>query len=136
MRKRKAIAITMILSVLLALCLGFAWALQLRVPVYIVLGVLALLGGVAGVRRVFAWILDDAPAGPILEPPMTDTLSDDALSLDYETIRDEIRGPITGTSSGAKGATFPVRGEGEASGTPISCYFPGCRAGEKGGAEA
>lgn len=142
MKKSKAIALTIILSALMALCLTFAWALKLHTPVYIVLGILALLGCVVGIRRIFAWILADAPMVLPLEPPMNTVLGDDALSLDYESIRNEVRGPLQQkgqageTSSGADGATFPVRGEGEASGTPITCYFPGCSSGERGGAEA
>lgn len=89
MKKSKAIIVTALLSVLFLCCLACCWALDLRAPVLIVVGLLACCGLWHVIRSLCTWLIGEADleipevVGEIGEIPN--------FKIDYETIRDEIR---------------------------------------------
>lgn len=91
MKKSKAIIVTVLVAALLLCCLACCWALQIRLPVYFVIGLFSGIGFVMAVSRFSAWLSGEKDAEESLLPPVDLSLPERPVSLSYESIRDELK---------------------------------------------
>lgn len=91
MKKSKAIVVTVLVAALLLCCLACCWALQIRLPVYIVIGLFSGIGFVMAVSRFSAWLSGEREEEEALLPPIENSSPAAPVSLSYESIRDEVK---------------------------------------------
>lgn len=91
MNKKKSIVVTVLLAVLLLCCLACCCKLDIKIPVYIVIGLFSGIGFVMAVSRFSAWLSGEREEEEALLPPNENSAPAAPVSLSYEAIRDEVK---------------------------------------------